>query len=151
MRVFIYGLVLVQYIGTVPALCRFLVHNRKYPTLNPNDMVLVDETTAVLLVRGGQYKKIEMETADILEIFKANENVEIGSRNTDQGDTLGTDENTAIVANTDQGDDIAIITPAMIQSMTIEELYPLCEKHSIKGYKHKKQRDIVALLLAFYS
>jgi hypothetical protein len=68
-RVFAYGLVALQYTGGIDVPCRSLVHERKNPILQPNDIILVDEVTGVLLVRGGNYKKLNMDGGRVSSLF----------------------------------------------------------------------------------
>ncbi|MDD5360421.1 MAG: hypothetical protein PHI02_09170 [Sulfurovaceae bacterium] len=68
-RVFIYGLVALEYVGTIDLPCRFLVHNKKHPVLKTGDIIFVDETTAVFAVRSGNYKKVDVADADISNLF----------------------------------------------------------------------------------
>lgn len=72
-RVFAYGLVALQYTGSIDVPCRSLVHERKNPVLQPDDIVLVDEATGVLLVRGGNYKKLNMDGGKVSSLFVTDE------------------------------------------------------------------------------
>lgn len=68
-RIFIYGLVAIEYTGEIEIPCRFVVHNRKHPTLKKGDIFLVDETTAVFAERSGNYKKVVVADANISHLF----------------------------------------------------------------------------------
>lgn len=68
-RIFIYGLVAIQYTGEIEIPCRFVVHNRKHPTLKKGDIFLIDETTAVFAERSGNYKKVAVDDANISNLF----------------------------------------------------------------------------------
>lgn len=72
-RVFAYGLVALQYTGSIDVPCRSLVHERKNPVLQSDDIVLVDEVTGVLLVRGGNYKKLNMDGGKVSSLFVTDE------------------------------------------------------------------------------
>ena len=61
MRILRPGLVAIQYIGVIATLFRGAIENKKYITVEPNDIVLVDEVQAITYCRGTQWKKIDTD------------------------------------------------------------------------------------------